>query len=66
MSLGPMRSAKILGTPAMSEGGYEDFAKFQAAGAKVVREPYGLGDSPGWIATFADPDDNYFQLVSPM
>jgi hypothetical protein len=19
-----------------------------------------------WIATFADPDDNYFQLMSPM
>jgi predicted enzyme related to lactoylglutathione lyase len=22
-------------------------------------------DPEGWIATFADPDDNYFQLVSP-
>lgn len=43
-----------------------DFARFEAAGAKVVREPYGIGDPPGWIATFADPDDNYFQLVSPM
>jgi hypothetical protein len=20
----------------------------------------------GWIATLADPDDNYFQLISPM
>jgi predicted enzyme related to lactoylglutathione lyase len=20
----------------------------------------------GWVATFADPDDNYFQLMSPM
>lgn len=43
-----------------------DFAKFKAAGAKIVREPYSMGDPAGWIATFADPDDNYFQLVSPM
>jgi len=96
---------KILGNPAMSEGGYDgwqigsgwitigphdevkgknpapgrlilniesqdvkgDFEKFRAAGAKVVREPYNVGeDSPYWIATFADPDDNYFQLMSPM
>lgn len=41
-----------------------DFARFQAAGAIVVAEPYQMG--PGWIATFADPDDNYFQLMSPM
>lgn len=95
---------KILGTPAMSQGGYDgwqigngwltvgphdqvkgknahpgriiwniespdvrgDFARFEAAGATVVREPYSLGDPPSWIATLADPDDNYFQLVSPM
>ena len=44
-----------------------DFARLKAAGATVVREPYSLGEGPGaWIATFADPDDNYFQLVSPM
>ena len=44
-----------------------DFAKFQAAGARVVREPYTFDESPGtWVATLADPDDNYFQLVSPM
>jgi predicted enzyme related to lactoylglutathione lyase len=25
------------------------------------------GEAPeGWIATFSDPDDNYFQLLSPM
>jgi predicted enzyme related to lactoylglutathione lyase len=23
-------------------------------------------DDEGFIATFADPDDNYFQLMSPM
>ena len=46
-----------------------DFERFKAAGATVVREPYGMGDAPddqGLIATFADPDDNYFQLMSPM
>jgi predicted enzyme related to lactoylglutathione lyase len=28
-----------------------------------------MGDRPAaeaWIATFSDPDDNYFQLMSPM
>lgn len=45
-----------------------DFARFKAAGAIVVREPYNPGDPGGTdmlIATFADPDDNYFQLQSP-
>lgn len=42
-----------------------DFARLQAAGATVVREPYQPGEAPdAWIATFADPDGNYFQLVS--
>jgi predicted enzyme related to lactoylglutathione lyase len=44
-----------------------DFARLKGAGAIVVREPYTMGEEPqGWIATLADPDDNYFQLVSPM
>jgi predicted enzyme related to lactoylglutathione lyase len=44
-----------------------DFERLKAAGATVVREPYNPGGGPeGLIATFADPDDNYFQLVSPM
>jgi predicted enzyme related to lactoylglutathione lyase len=44
-----------------------DFERFKAAGATVVREPYTFEQAPGsWIATFSDPDDNYFQLVSPM
>ena len=44
-----------------------DFAKLKAAGATVVREPYHPGEAPeAWIATFSDPDDNYFQLVSEM
>ncbi len=43
-----------------------DFERFKAAGATVVAEPYSMGDDPGKIATLADPDDNYFQLMSPM
>jgi predicted enzyme related to lactoylglutathione lyase len=99
---------KVLGKPAMSEGGYTgwqigsgffsvgphsevhgknpapgrliwnietadvkgEFARMKAAGAIVVREPYGfdeIKDAAGMqIATLADPDDNYFQLMSPM
>jgi predicted enzyme related to lactoylglutathione lyase len=44
-----------------------DFEKFKAAGATVVQEPYSPGEEmEGSIATFSDPDDNYFQLMSPM
>jgi predicted enzyme related to lactoylglutathione lyase len=44
-----------------------DFDRFKAAGAIVVREPYTFEQAPGsWIATLADPDDNYFQLQTPM
>lgn len=40
------------------------FARLEALGATVVKEPYEMGGS--WIATLADPDGNYFQLMSPM
>ena len=44
-----------------------DFARLKAAGAIVIREPYQFEAAAGaWIATLADPDDNYFQLVTPM
>jgi predicted enzyme related to lactoylglutathione lyase len=45
-----------------------EFAKLKAAGAKVVREPYRMEGWPPetWVATLADPDENYFQLVTPM
>jgi len=44
-----------------------DFDSFAAAGATVVQEPYRPDDDQDmWVATFSDPDDNYFQLVSPM
>jgi len=43
-----------------------EFAGFRDAGAIVIREPYDFEGAPGtWIATLADPDDNYFQLMSP-
>src|SRR6187455_1178888 len=42
----------------------EEFERIKAAGAAVIREPYEMGG--GWIATLADPDGNYFQLVNPM
>ena len=44
-----------------------EFEKMRAAGASVVREPYEPQPGSGMlIATFADPDGNYFQLMSPM
>lgn len=41
----------------------EEFERIKATGATVVKEPYELGGA--WIATFADPDGNYFQLLPP-
>ena len=44
-----------------------EFERLKAAGATVIREPYHPGEAEEMsIATFADPDDNYFQLMSPM
>jgi predicted enzyme related to lactoylglutathione lyase len=44
-----------------------DFDRLKAAGATVVQEPYHPGEQTEMsVATFSDPDDNYFQLVSPM
>jgi predicted enzyme related to lactoylglutathione lyase len=45
-----------------------EFDRFVEAGATVIQEPYTPGDEGdvGLIATLADPDDNYFQLMSPM
>jgi len=97
---------RLLGEPAMSDGGYTGWAigtgfvtvgphsevhgangepgrliwnietadvrgvfdRFVGAGAIVVREPYGFDGAPpdAMIATLADPDGNYFQLMSPM
>lgn len=41
----------------------EEFERIKKLGATVIAEPYELGGA--WIATFADPDGNYFQLMSP-
>ena len=96
---------RLLGEPAMSEGGYTgwqigsgwmtvaphsevhgkndvpgrliwnieaadvkgEFERMRAAGAIVIREPYSFEGYPdSWVATIADPDGNYFQLMSPM
>jgi len=44
-----------------------DFERFKAAGATVVKEPYEFEGAAGsLIATFEDPDGNYFQLLTPM
>ncbi|MBP7967786.1 VOC family protein [Candidatus Woesebacteria bacterium] len=40
-----------------------EFDRIKSTGAEVIKEPYEMG--PMWIATFADPDGNYFQLMSP-
>ncbi len=43
----------------------KEFARIQKLGAKVIAEPYQMGEGDAWIATFEDPDGNYFQLVTP-
>ena len=42
----------------------DEFERMKSAGATVIREPYEIGG--GWVATLADPDGNYFQLLTPM
>jgi predicted enzyme related to lactoylglutathione lyase len=41
----------------------EEFERIKSAGAEVIKEPYELEGA--WIATFADPEGNYFQLMTP-
>ena len=41
----------------------KEFTRIEALGAKVIREPYKMEGMQ--VATFADPDGNYFQLMSP-
>lgn len=46
----------------------EEFERIKKAvpDIKVIKEPYEMEDwEGGWIATFADPDNNYFQLMTP-
>lgn len=45
-----------------------DFEKIKALGSEVIAEPYLPGkedNKDNWLATFADPDGNYFQLATP-
>lgn len=43
-----------------------EFGRISGLGAEVIAEPYHPGESADmWIATFADPDGNYFQLMTP-
>jgi predicted enzyme related to lactoylglutathione lyase len=45
-----------------------EFERIKGLGVTVQREPYQPGGGGGemWLATFEDPDGNYFQLASPM
>jgi predicted enzyme related to lactoylglutathione lyase len=42
----------------------EEFERIKALGAAVIAAPYAIDE--GFIATLADPDGNYFQLMTPM
>ena len=43
-----------------------EFERIKGLGATVVKELYEPGEEEGGsIATFADPDGNYFQLMTP-
>ena len=44
----------------------EEFERIKALGGRVIKEPYSMGGENGWIATLADPDGNFFQLITPM
>ena len=44
----------------------EEFERVKRLGTTVIAEPYHPGEEPDmWIATFEDPDGNYFQIMSP-
>lgn len=44
-----------------------EFTRIKGLGAKVIAEPYSMDEDQDFlIATLADPDGNYFQLMSPM
>lgn len=44
-----------------------EFERIKGLGAKVQQEPYQPDEASGmWIATFADPDGNFIQIMTPM
>jgi predicted enzyme related to lactoylglutathione lyase len=43
-----------------------EFDRLSQLGVTVIKAPYTMDESEsGWIATLADPDGNYIQLMSP-
>ena len=43
-----------------------EFERIRKMGTRVIQGPYNPGEDESMtIATFADPDGNYFQVVSP-
>lgn len=42
----------------------EEFERIKSLGGTIIKEPYDMGG--GFIATLADPDGNFFQLMNPM
>ena len=44
----------------------EEFERLRQLGVTVIKEPYSMDEGEsGWIATLADPDGNYIQLMTP-
>jgi predicted enzyme related to lactoylglutathione lyase len=41
----------------------EEFDRLKNLKATIIKEPYEMGG--GWIATLADPDGNFIQLMTP-
>ncbi len=41
----------------------EEFDRLKDMSATIIKEPYEMGGA--WIATLADPDGNYIQLMTP-
>lgn len=56
----PQRLMLCFETNEVKEG-FERIEKID--GVKVIKEPYEIQGA--WIATLADPDGNYFQLMTP-
>jgi predicted enzyme related to lactoylglutathione lyase len=50
-----------------SEDVKTDFNEFKDAGATIVAEPYQPDEKQPdiWLATVADPDNNYIQISTP-
>ena len=40
-----------------------EFERLEKLNATIIKEPYEMGG--GWIATLADPDGNFIQLMTP-